>query len=394
MGSKLATQSPGQTLCLGEINMNDHKNKELKLHQTTAALYEAVTSPNLWAGALDKLYNLFDSATVHYYQKYANKEKFGFYLTSTTFERKEETISHFIHLDPRKGINADLPVGSTYLCTDHFNDDYVEKSEYYQDHLLKAGRRYIMLTKLVGNKESFTALGISRSPKQDPFDTKSLKLLETVRPHLQRVAVMHRQFETVRAEADVNSAVVDQLTCALFTLTGDARLLRANRSAENLLEANSCVRLFHGLLVASEQRYTGALQALITSATRGAAAESGLCGGNMILVDGVGRRYCVIVAPLNRRSDFLGRSELPLALMTISRLDSPASSGRQLITLFGLTVAEARVASEIANGNRLQDIAAARNLSISTLRTQLRAVFAKTETSRQSELVKLLSRIS
>jgi DNA-binding CsgD family transcriptional regulator len=60
---------------------------------------------------------------------------------------------------------------------------------------------------------------------------------------------------------------------------------------------------------------------------------------------------------------------------------------------FGLTRAEARLASLVASG--MAPDGAARNLGIScgTARAQLKAVLAKTETHRQSELVALLSRL-
>ena len=64
-----------------------------------------------------------------------------------------------------------------------------------------------------------------------------------------------------------------------------------------------------------------------------------------------------------------------------------------LSTVFGLTPAEAKLASMLARGLLLDQIA--HNLSVSkdTARNQLHAVFAKTNTHRQSELVAVLAGI-
>jgi DNA-binding CsgD family transcriptional regulator len=61
---------------------------------------------------------------------------------------------------------------------------------------------------------------------------------------------------------------------------------------------------------------------------------------------------------------------------------------------FRLTTAEARLASRLATGTSLDHAADALGIARNTARAQLRAVFAKTDTSRQAELVALLARLA
>jgi DNA-binding CsgD family transcriptional regulator len=65
-------------------------------------------------------------------------------------------------------------------------------------------------------------------------------------------------------------------------------------------------------------------------------------------------------------------------------------SEQTLSQLFGLTRAEAALATQLSRGLQLQDAADALNISPHTARTQLKAIFAKTGVSRQAELVRLL----
>lgn len=58
--------------------------------------------------------------------------------------------------------------------------------------------------------------------------------------------------------------------------------------------------------------------------------------------------------------------------------------------LYTLTPAEGRLTLGLANGHKLDDLADEWGVSMHTVRSQLRQVFRKTETSRQSELVKLI----
>jgi len=62
-----------------------------------------------------------------------------------------------------------------------------------------------------------------------------------------------------------------------------------------------------------------------------------------------------------------------------------------LPALFGLSQAEARVASAIAKGKTLEEISVEAGLSVNTIKSQLKAVFVKTGVSRQADLVALMT---
>jgi DNA-binding CsgD family transcriptional regulator len=62
--------------------------------------------------------------------------------------------------------------------------------------------------------------------------------------------------------------------------------------------------------------------------------------------------------------------------------------------LFELTPAEARLAQGLSRGESLEEVAQALNVKMSTARTQLAAIFGKTQTGRQARLVAMLSRLA
>ena len=64
----------------------------------------------------------------------------------------------------------------------------------------------------------------------------------------------------------------------------------------------------------------------------------------------------------------------------------------QLAVLFGLTAAEAALAEGLGHGCTLEQVARARGVKISTARSQLAAVLAKTGCRRQQDLLRLLLR--
>jgi len=87
-----------------------------------------------------------------------------------------------------------------------------------------------------------------------------------------------------------------------------------------------------------------------------------------------------------------GREFADASVLITARLRSLAArlSPQGLAQAFGLTAAESAVALALCEGKTLDEHAQALGVSVATVRTQLRAVFDKTQTRRQAETVGLL----
>jgi len=75
-------------------------------------------------------------------------------------------------------------------------------------------------------------------------------------------------------------------------------------------------------------------------------------------------------------------------------MDLPVPSEQMLRTIFDLTPAEARLAQSLSRGDNLEHVAQSLNIRMTTARSQLAAIFAKTQTCRQAQLVAILSRLA
>ncbi|HEY3531813.1 MAG TPA: hypothetical protein VGL43_01680 [Casimicrobiaceae bacterium] len=84
--------------------------------------------------------------------------------------------------------------------------------------------------------------------------------------------------------------------------------------------------------------------------------------------------------------------EHPIALLSFSSLDVPEtqSDPEMLASLYGFSKAELRLVSALLRGENLLQIAGRNCVSLATVRTQLKSVFAKTNTHRQAEVIQLL----
>ena len=72
----------------------------------------------------------------------------------------------------------------------------------------------------------------------------------------------------------------------------------------------------------------------------------------------------------------------------------PPIAGARLVELFGLTGAEARVATALLGADSPREVAAQLGIGLATVRSHLHRLYDKTGTRRQAELVWLLATLA
>ncbi len=98
--------------------------------------------------------------------------------------------------------------------------------------------------------------------------------------------------------------------------------------------------------------------------------------------------------PLIIRDDTVVGSDGVSIVMLLNRKAGSHPNPVRLQQMFGLTSAEVQLAMRLASGQTPLEIARQNKVSRTTIRSHLAALFSKTETNRQSELVALLNHIS
>ena len=80
-------------------------------------------------------------------------------------------------------------------------------------------------------------------------------------------------------------------------------------------------------------------------------------------------------------------------MIVLADPDEHSPSERELAEFFGLSPAESRLAVTVLAGRKLHEVALDSGVQITTLRTQLSSVLRKTGTTRQGDLIRLLSSV-
>jgi DNA-binding CsgD family transcriptional regulator len=226
-------------------------------------------------------------------------------------------------------------------------------------------------------------------------------MLGQLLPHLRRAMQLRHRLATSTVQAPPSLAALDALAAGVLVLDAEMHVLVANAAAEAMAGPDGALRLGPGspgngsgrtVARALHNGENAALAALVR-----ATALQGSPGGAVPLRDADGWTVAAaLVSPLPRRlaearGTIAGRvAGQALVLLRALKPPGAAADPRQLRDIFGLTAAEAEVACALLGGATKETVAARRNLQVSTINTQVRAILEKTGAANLRDLERLL----
>lgn len=223
-------------------------------------------------------------------------------------------------------------------------------------------------------------LSLYRTSFAEAFTRQDEYLIRQLMPHFQSAFRIRRKMAEEQQIRLLREEALNQNKDAIILLDATGRILFANRKAELLLRrGNPTVK--QGRLcspVAYENRALGL-------ALRN--AQAGI--GSTLKFDNapLGTRIATF-SPLSEATGEQWHTPTRILVM-ITEPEQPVTGDLGAFAkLYGLTAAETRVLEQLLQQHGTQEIAAALHIGITTLRTHLRALFAKTQTKNQRELIK------
>jgi DNA-binding CsgD family transcriptional regulator len=208
-------------------------------------------------------------------------------------------------------------------------------------------------------------------------------------PQLQRAIELRRSVKQTEIERLALQAAFERSGMAMLVLSYEGRILFASRGANAILREADAIRAVNGCLRPVSRCTAERLATLLSEATGAGSASDCPVGGALTIERASRRPLTILVAPLHAARGNISAS-IPAAILFIKDPELSTLAVGTLQEMFGLTRAEAALAKELADGRSIEDIATARRIRLSTARTQLKAIFAKTATNRQAQLVAML----
>jgi DNA-binding CsgD family transcriptional regulator len=235
------------------------------------------------------------------------------------------------------------------------------------------------------------AFGLWHRDGNAPFDEASRTLCRLLTPHLKRAMRVFVRYAQAFRERAVYLAVIDRIGIGVALVDADATVLTTNAIGREILESRNGLAIVNGRLTASTPSIARALEQYIRAGAEAQTQPPRERGQPLALerhdtlspltvIVHPGPGFEPVNAPLRRS-----------AIVVMRDPDRRASVSAHVVAeLFGLTPAEATLATLLAQGFDLDEAATELDIRRNTARSQLQSIFMKTNANRQSELVRMI----
>ena len=355
------------------------------------SIYDCALEPARWHETVGMIVKLLGSnactLAVHDMENYRDSATFTVGIAAHYVKLAER---EYASMNPYPGPIQLLPVGTVATSAMLIPDHELWESKFYQDILkplkvcdvagfsvLKTGRR-------IG------ALSVNRVETQGRYGDTEIRLLTLLAPHICRPVAISDvlNLKTVRSEA--LEATLDALASGVFMTDREGRVIYMNRAAEHQVKTGNALRIVNNRLSQVDRVAHKALAKAIAEATVDE-TEPPTSGITIALPAGQDAGLVATILPLNRgeRRSFCGTFAATAAIFVQDPVVVPPLPGETFAKLYGLSGSELRVLLAMSPGLSVKAAAEILGIGDTTAKTHLQNIYAKTGTSKQTELMNL-----
>jgi DNA-binding CsgD family transcriptional regulator len=342
---------------------------------------EAAILPQLWPEALEVVAESFNSSGATLVLTPTRAPLIAFSAGIATVMREQYFSLPFP--DPRE--NRVSPKMGEGFKGDHayFSSQEIAREPFYQDFLVPRGFGWNAAAALGDG----LLLSLKRDLKRGPYEEAELATLNQALPGLRaasRVASM-----TWRSTLSSQLSLLEQINRGAILIDVQGRVMQVN----DCVEFGDGLDVRGGVLYAPAQKDRQRLQGFLAAAVD-PEVQSANGASTLVLPRPSGRRPWVLDA-LACTDALRSLHSRAAALVLITDVERAAQVSQNLLReMFGLTLAEAKLACHITTPHSLAQAAATLGISEGHARQRLKSIFRKTDTSGQVELIALLTKLS
>lgn len=356
--------------------------------RTVADIYEAAIDPGHWDIAMAGIINRtapprWDIAFLLWEQLRPPGGRFVGAFGVAEFAR-QGYLAAFAGRNPWSTYGHSQPVGTVVHTDSLLTREEFRECELYRSFLCT----WDIDSALIGviDRAGPQHLGlVVPGPDTGPVDA----LIAAVRrylPHIQRATRISRQLGEANLRAANAEAALDSSPSATLVLGANLEVLFANHHARAFLESPIAGQR-DGRLALRDRKAQVVIEALANGTDPSPSAALAIENAGDDLWRGLAMRLdtpaaSTLAGPIEGGKILLIGSSKPGGICQ--------QTTNRYIEWFGLTPAEARLATLLAQGDSLESAAKVRGVSVNAERFLLRGIFDKTGTKRQGELVALL----
>jgi DNA-binding CsgD family transcriptional regulator len=346
------------------------------------SLYDAVGHEDDWSNIVKMLCEYLDANIGFFVFIGQSQYEQDFYATHNFSETCAKEYSdywwqHNIWLST--GTEKGLFVKNAILIgTDHVSTAELHRTAFYRDFLVTMPAEHLMTATMFESSNAYETppmtLNFFRAPGAVAFNQTDADALHQLYPHIQRAFTLHWEWRSMREQLVTYHTSLDSLDFGVMFINPARRVQHANRTAKAL----AADMLKTGLPTA------GAVAQCIDAAAKGVGGAAVFGKARTMLLT------LPVSAPVRNTA---GETRASVMLIIVDPEKRPDAAAEFLSNAFALSKAESRLIPLLLQGNTPAQIAEALDLKMPTVRSQLSNIFAKTGTSRQQELIRLLGAV-
>ncbi|MFT4014657.1 MAG: helix-turn-helix transcriptional regulator [Paracoccus sp. (in: a-proteobacteria)] len=300
--------------------------------------------------------------------------------TETGMRLGREYMEHSQHINPFRSLWQKAPCGQVLQLDDRLIDDGARQSEFYNRYgeYLDRGQAVCMV---LGIRAARVLIHASQPRREKRRDARELAALRD------DLLLAFEIAGTLTLAGNMANAIIrslDQKGIGVALLAEDGRLEHTNGSMSDILGAGKVLRIEGDRVSPGAAMKPSELRGIVQRARKNGV------GGRLSYGETASDRGSIVAWPAPMAFDWEGTHDGKVVLIATDGVRSRNLLVDNLRKTWGLTQAEARVAGMLMDGNTSRQMADELGVQINSIRAHLKAIFAKTSTHSQVELMKLL----
>ena len=341
-------------------------------------IYDCALDTSRWPDVLAEISDVLDGAMAELSVIAPLDEQWHI---AATYNWPDDVIAlareHF-RLNPATPLGLVAALGEPMCSTRNLDIEAFHRSKYWQACFAGRGYYDYLTVVLTPDVTSFVYWGVTGDRQRGAFSDDDLDLARLISPHIRRSVGISDVFGHLRVQVGTLQSALNALSTAAIILDPDGTVQFKNAQAE--------VELSPGHLFRERKvRLQGVTKDAAELLGR-LAVDSHQRGRDAHLTDKEGGIHYATWIALRENGSRSGGPVLLVLRRPLAEIKTPLSAA---LALFHLTSGEAQVLAQILNGRSLVEIAEIVGVARSTAKSHLDAIFRKTQTHRQADLVRL-----
>lgn len=358
-------------------------------------IYDAALNPHLWPKAIAEIvYHVGGVAGCLFTRNCisgAGKALYGF--GDQPYYRRLYFDSH-IRFDPASPAMLALGIGEVISNSSVTPHGEFVKTQFYKEWMKPQGWLDNVFVTLDRSPTEIIAFTLARGEKDGWADHSVYARMQAIAPHLRRAILLSRALTHRTVQEETLLETFDGFAAGLIFADAEGRIVHANASAKALLGDQDLRDVLTDPRCIDAPAVAPALREAIGRITA-PGASAGVKGVAVPLMAAGGDLYVVHALPLRGGRHGAAPAHWAVTALFIQKAELGSPGAAEVIAVhYKLTPMELRVLMSIVETGDVPRTAVTLGIAETTAKTHLRRLFAKTGTSRQLELARLVAGFS